>query len=629
MATVLTYNDFRYGMVSEKMRRRVDLAVYQKSAALIENLVPMRTGGVRLRPGTVFEADLTEMKAERIIPFVISVREHYIVVLSSGRLYILGLDISGRYENQTGEGFVTEYTSSEIKEIQVAQNNDLMILVQRNHPPFALQKGAEGGWQAGTINLDVSTDAYNYAYDEDGNETKSALLYDYQGLFTTNNFPSVAAFCANRLWLGASVEHPYRMWASKPFEPMNFQTEDYYNYLEESASVSQYMDAIAGAGETSEILKEPVLGDNQEETAPGEIWQVTKTVDSTLGIVVSTNGIYEYHKDGSIGTLLGHREYDQETNTWGDPIYDGSDKVYTFSYTKPVYSIDSTVVENSALMLDMASDRDESISWIAYSGDSLFVGTASSEWVMPSSINALSPSISKIASYGSAAFKQSCYGVKNIFYIQSGGKLMRSIAASAEGFSFIELTYQCDSILSAGVAEMAWQRVPEPRLYCILSDGSLAVLCYDIDYDINAWCRWTFPHKAKSIAVIDTEEGQTVFIIFEDEDGALSMASFKEGVYLDIAENFTGHLITNNLDSSSSMFHTKKAYQVGVDSMRTRFSAGVAGASLSKSYSYDRDLIKLDPWTNPNYNGLRYEFKGFEGEDMVLLAVMIETEASA
>ena len=176
MATVLTYNDFRYGMVSEKMRRRVDLAVYQKSAALIENLVPMRTGGVRLRPGTVFEADLTEMKAERIIPFVISVREHYIVVLSSGRLYILGLDISGRYENQTGEGFVTEYTSSEIKEIQVAQNNDLMILVQRNHPPFALQKGAEGGWQAGTINLDASTDAYNYAYDEDGNENSIAFV---------------------------------------------------------------------------------------------------------------------------------------------------------------------------------------------------------------------------------------------------------------------------------------------------------------------------------------------------------------------------------------------------------------------------------------------------------------------
>ena len=83
MATVITYNDFRYGMISEKLRRRVDLESYQKSARLLENMVPMRTGGVRLRPGTVLSFT-PPTGTVRVIPFTISVREHYLLCQEIG-----------------------------------------------------------------------------------------------------------------------------------------------------------------------------------------------------------------------------------------------------------------------------------------------------------------------------------------------------------------------------------------------------------------------------------------------------------------------------------------------------------------------------------------------------------------
>lgn len=612
MATVITYNDFRYGMISERLRRRTDMAVYQKSASLIENAVPMRTGGVRIRPGLVSESDMTDTGAIRVLPLVISVREHYLLFLCPGKVFIYALSISGAYENVSGEGFVTAYTASEIPEIQTAHNYERIILVQRNHPPFVIEKGESGGWSAGNLVLDTSTDAFIYTYSDDGEETRSALSYDYKGLFTTNNFPAVAAFHANRLWLGCSVEHPYRMWASKPFEYSNFQTEDYYNYLDEDVTSEQYMDAVAGAGE------------RREELSDGNIWIVTKTVDSVTGIVVTTSSIVDEE-----GTLLGHREYDAETDTWGNPVYDGASWTYSFSYTKPVYKLDSIVAADSALQLDMASDKDETISWLASTGGYIFVGTASSEWAMPASINALEPTITKVASYGSAADLQSCYGVKNIFYVQSGGKWLRSIVTEGGGTGFVDLTYQCPDVLSAGVKEMVWQRVPEPRLYCILRDGTMAVLCYDADYDINAWCIWKSEFLFRSLAIVDTEDGQEVFVLAEDSEKNMKLMRFADGVFTDDEDHtFIARIRTNNLDSSSTMLYTKKTFRIGADSMHTRFKARLNNAPPSVSGDYKKDLVVLWNWTAPTDNGLRAEFESYPGEDMTLLAVMIETEVS-
>ena len=614
MATAITFNDFRYGMVSEYMRRRLDLAMYQKSASLIENAVPMRTGGVRLRPGTERLTDLSSIGALRLIPFTISVREHYLLVLSLGKLYIYGLDISSHYVNVSGEGFTTPYTTQdEIYEIQSAQDYEKVILVQRYHPPIVVQRSSLGGWNVGNITLDAVTDAYDYSYDEEGNETASAVTYDYAGLFTTNNFPSVVAFHASRLWMGSSMEHPYRMWASKPFESFNFQTEEYYNYLDESITVNQYMDAVAGAGE------------RREELDDGNFWIVTKTVDANTGVVVMTSVIQDED-----GTVLGHREYDPESDSWGDPIYDNASWSYSYNYTKPVQKLDSVIREDSALMLDMASDRDETISWLASTGDLIYVGTASSERVMPSSIHALSQTITKVGSYGSKSFLQSCYGARNIFYVQSGGRLLRSISSSSAGTAYRDLTYQCSDILSSGVRSMAWQRVPEPRLFCVLNDGTIAVLCYDEDYDLDAWCRWTSDLDFMSIAVIDTEEGQEVFALAADDKGGRFMMRFSEGLYKDDGQHaFTARLITNNLDAANAMMYTKKSYRIAADSMHTRFKARVNDKSQSSSFSYSRDLVMLWNWTQPTDTGLRVEFESFPGEDMILLAVMIETEASA
>ena len=613
---LLTYNDFRYGMVSEELRRRCDIQSYQYSARLLENVVPIRTGGVRLRPGTSLSFTPPE-GAARIIPFVVSVDLGYILAIAPGRLYIYGLDISGKYVDISGGGFIAPWeTADEICEIQYTQDYEKVVLVQRNHPPFVVQRSGTA-FSAGSIVLETSTDAFVYSYDDSGKETKSPLAYDYTGLFTLNNYPSVVAFCGSRLWFGASTEHPYRLWASRPFDHFNFQTEYYYNRIDDSVTSEQYLDAIQGASETEEKLDD------------GNIWRVEKDVNPTMGTVTSTNAIYEPAADGALGDILGHREYDPETDTWGDPVYDGKSWTYAYSYTKPVYILDSTQRADSAMMLDMGLDRNETISWIAYGGAFLFVGTASTEWAIPSDANPQSYRIDRVDSCGSAMHIQPSYGSQSIFFVQSGGKRLRSIQSSSAGTAIGDLTYACSSILSAGVREMAWQRVPDPRLYAIMGDGSIAILCYDAAYQVSAWCVWTMQGiKAESIAVMDTPDGQDVYLLCSrgDEKGVLILTDSETSDWG--GNDFIAHIETNFIDTLSTVLYTKRTYRVGVDSMKTRFKAGVPGTTLSSSYDFNYRMIMVYPWTTPSFEGLSVEIESLPGEPFILLTLVVETEVS-
>ena len=93
MASKVTYNDFRGGMLSERMRRRTDLENFYSTASLIRNAVPMRAGGLRLRPGIrQCEASHELDPASRIFTYTISDDESYSIVVTPGRLYIYGSD---------------------------------------------------------------------------------------------------------------------------------------------------------------------------------------------------------------------------------------------------------------------------------------------------------------------------------------------------------------------------------------------------------------------------------------------------------------------------------------------------------------------------------------------------------
>ena len=84
MSSSILVNNFSSGILSKRARRLVDAQLYNNSATLMNNVVPVVTGGFRIRPSVKL---ITNVGIEyvRIIPFVISENEYYLLAFKPDR----------------------------------------------------------------------------------------------------------------------------------------------------------------------------------------------------------------------------------------------------------------------------------------------------------------------------------------------------------------------------------------------------------------------------------------------------------------------------------------------------------------------------------------------------------------
>lgn len=588
MPSKVVYTDFRGGMIDERLRRRTDLSGYYNSASMLRNAVPTSTGGIKLRPG-LKEYSKALANAVRVISFTLSVTESYAVVLWEKKLQIFGIGTDGMLQ-EVSEQFTTRFTEEEIPQIQYAQDYERLVLVHKNHAPFVVTSNRiNGGFVADDIFLKTERTEHRIAEKEEGEVEE---VYDYNGLFTTEgNYPSCVAFMANRLWFMSSIKHPYRLWASRPFEYNNFQTVDYIQKVDEGVTTEQYLEAIEG----NKFFREDLEDGGYRETS--------RVVDMDTGSVIET--ISTYDKDGN---LVG-----------------SEDRAY--KYTDPKYYWTEKQRADCAIVLDCASDRDEKISWMGFSGSFLYVGTASSEWAIPSDMSAVDYSITKISSYGSARDMQCIYGADSLFYVQTGGKKIRALSYSSGGISNMEPSYQCQSILADGIKELAYQRVQNSRLYVALKSGKLAVYTYEPVYGIEAWSIWESEYSIDSICVLDSEDGQ-IPVALATLDGVTRLMRFDEDTYLDNGKEFTAKITTNNIEGDGTIPYVKKVFNIYVDSMCTEFTAMQDGLRAITPRRFDSKLIKLDIYSRSTLEGTRITLESVAGKPFELLALAVEVEVS-
>ena len=596
MPSKVVYTDFRGGMIDERLRRRTDLSGYYNSASKLINAVPTATGGVKLRPGMV-EYSEALADAVRVISFTLSVAESYAVVLWDKAIQIFSISaITGKLSAET-EKWETGFTKDEIPQIQYAQDSERLILAHSNHTPFVISALREaGGFAAGDLILETKKTKHLVSTEE---EDTTGDDYDYEGLFTSEgNYPSCVAFMSNRLWFMSSNKHPYRLWASRPFEYNNFQTVDYVQRVDESVTTEQYLEAIEG----NKFFREDTYDADNKVNGYKETERV---VNMDLGTVSEYVRIYDLE-----GKLL------NETET-------------AYIYTKPEYKMNEVIRADCAIVLDCASDRDERISWMGFSGSFMYVGTASSEWVIPADMSAVNYSITKISSYGSAKGIQSVYGADSLFYVQSDSKKIRALTYSSSGLMNTEASYQCNSILKEGrgIKELLFQRVSDSRLYVVLNDGRLAVYTYEPIFGIQAWSLWESEYKIKSMCVLDSWEGQIPVALVE-KDEVTKLMRFDENAYSDGESYFTAKITTNNIEGDGTIPYVKKIFNIYVDSMNTEFVAMQDGLKAITPRSFASKLIKLDIYSKSTLEGTRLSIESIAGKPFELLAVAVEVEVS-
>jgi hypothetical protein len=154
------------------------------------------------------------------------------------------------------------------------------------------------------------------------------------------------------------------------------------------------------------------------------------------------------------------------------------------------------VSDDSAITVTMDSDTVNQIMWLS-SRAVLLVGTAGGEWQITgaSSREPITPtniSARNQTSFGSEFIKAISLGSATLYLQKAGHKLRQMVYNyQIDQHESTDLTVFSDHILRDhdGGIGMAYQQLPDPRIFIPMADGQLAVLLYDADQQVYAWSR--------------------------------------------------------------------------------------------------------------------------------------------
>jgi len=153
------------------------------------------------------------------------------------------------------------------------------------------------------------------------------------------------------------------------------------------------------------------------------------------------------------------------------------------------------VLDDDAIIFTLVgAGRQNAIRWLVtkdamvigtYGGEHLLGATDDKEALTPTNVTA------KIQStYGSEDIQAILVG-DSILFVQRGGRRLREMHYDFEKDSMIaeDLTVFANHITESTIVDLAYQRTPDPMVWCVRDDGQMAVLSYERSQDVWAWCR--------------------------------------------------------------------------------------------------------------------------------------------
>ena len=246
-----------------------------------------------------------------------------------------------------------------------------------------------------------------------------------------------------------------------------------------------------------------------EITAVASPTSATATVLTTLGSTDKTHrfseGSFSNRRGWPIDVTISAEErltfagnISEPLTTWGSVIGDFTD------FTEG--SDDDDAIQFTLI----GTGQQNRTRWML-SKNTLVIGTVGGEHLLGASSEeeALTPTNVK-------AKLQTTYGSENIasilvnqavLFIQRGGKKIREFLFNFEddAHKADDLTVFSNTITGDGIVDMAYQRTPDPTLWCIRTDGQIAIMTYERDQNVFSWSR---------IVTRDGDEFESIAIIF-------------------------------------------------------------------------------------------------------------------
>lgn len=495
------FTDFSSGELSEKLKGRFDIAAYSKGCLTLENMMVTSLGMATKRPGTSYVGRCQgDSNRSRIIPFVYSDTESYLIELTAGYITIWREGAIVVAANST-----PTWSAAEVWEIQYVQDHRGIYLVHPSHAPVAV--------------IRTATDTFTY-----GGIT---FLYFVGGTLTSHNTNNTVGLKTLEATANVSTLGTVNQQGFLRVKHATGQYDDYTYTSHTGAIFSGVSPALArtydntdsiivGHAYDSDNVTTPFSGSNNYPRAiaifAGRFWFAGTNLDRqriwasvAYGDTVDTGKLYLDMRTQK--TLVSKRQEQTPADTpWADPSIPETQEV---TYTRAV------IGDDSAIQIDIASDQNDAILWMA-PGRDLFIGTTAAEWVIPRAVTARSPAATLESRSGSAAI-QPHYAWDIMPFLQSSKKQVRAYRYTEEGGGYKppDLTRTADHILgTSGAVEYDVQKEPRCMVYFPRNDGQLAVLTYEPDAGVLAWQRWIHSSANTSflsVAIVPESGEDTVY----------------------------------------------------------------------------------------------------------------------
>ena len=262
-------------------------------------------------------------------------------------------------------------------------------------------------------------------------------------------------------------------------------------------------------------------------------------------------------------------------------------------------------LDTAAIQFTLAADRLHAIRWMK-AGKALLIGTDSGEWSMSEmnkqeALTGSNVQVTRFTEYGSASIA-ACAMADVVVFVQRNGQRLRSMLYDyqTDGFIAPDLSMLGKHLLTGGVKQLAFQRHPDPILWLLLADGTLASFTYDRDNDVLGWARHAIMGpSSKKCAVLGlvAQPGATddeVWLLAREAGGAVRLCAMRPTFndqgreqHLDLASLVTGAEEWDGFDFVSELEPTGMAAPDGQHGKKSRiagvrlFVMGSSGGEVS------------------------------------------------
>lgn len=534
----LIQTNFTAGEVSPKCYGRVDVSRYQNGAKSLRNCLVQIHGGALRRWGTRYVAEAKDSaKAVRLIPFVYSVAQSYMLEFGDGYIRFYGASGGAILSGLAPYEIASPYSEDMLWDIDYTQGADTMFLFHQGVPIHTLKRITPSIWvlQAApftTLPFDeigrrpAATGTLSAGSTGAGRTlTASAGIFlaadvgrrvqHNGGMATITGYTS-----ASQVTVSISSGFQSTSLVSGEWElldsPQTTLTPSAKDPVGATITLTAGADAFR-SDETGRFVR--INGGLVEVTGYTSAQQISGTIRTELTSTVASpanawtlEGAVWNASDGypSTGVLYEQRLMTGGTARYPQSIWGSRSGLY--------YDFTLGDADDDAIAIALPStgqinpirklSASNALIPLTYGGEFSITGGVEKP-LTPTNRQVKSPSV-----FGCNRVKPVRIG-NELMFVQRAGKKVRAFSYKAveDTYSAPDLTVLSEHVTAPGVVDMAVQQEPGSLLWCVLADGTAAACTIDRDESVIAWAPQDTDGNFESIACIPNATGDEVWAV--------------------------------------------------------------------------------------------------------------------